>query len=58
MTTKWIIDEIDGILILLGKQADKAMLEALKKLKKKDLIIYKDSLVEDFKVIHPDKEYC
>ena len=34
------------------------LLEALKKLKKKDLIIYKDSLVEDFKVIHPDKEYC
>lgn len=56
MTTKWIIDEIDGILILLGKQADKKMLDAFKKLEKKDLIEYRDSLVKEYHVIHPDKE--
>jgi hypothetical protein len=55
MTTKWIIDEIDGILILLGKQADKKVLDAFKKLEKKDLIEYRDSLVEEYHIIHPDK---
>ena len=55
MTTKWIIDEIDGILILLGRKADKAMLEAFKQLPKEEVIAYRDSLVEEYHVIHPDK---
>jgi hypothetical protein len=55
MTTKWIIDEIDGILILLGRKADKAMLEAFEQLPKEEVIAYRDSLVEEYHVIHPDK---
>jgi hypothetical protein len=55
MTTKFIIDEIDGILILLGKQADKAMLKAFEQLPKEEVKAYRDSLVEEYHIIHPDK---
>lgn len=55
MTTKWIIDEIDGLLILLGKQADKAMLKAFEQLPQEEVKAYRDSLVEEYHIIHPDK---
>ena len=53
MTTKWIIDEIDGILILLGKQADKAVLKAFEQLPEEEVKAYRDSLVEEYHVLHP-----
>lgn len=55
MTTKWIIDEIDGILILLGRKADKAVLKAFEQLEDKDLIDYRDSLAQEFEVMNPGK---
>jgi hypothetical protein len=55
MTTKWIIDEIDGILILLGRKADKATLKAFKQLEDKDLIDYRDSLAQEFEILNPGK---
>ena len=55
MTTKFIIDEIDGILILLGKQADKNLLKAFEQLPQEEVKAYRDSLVEEYHIIHPDK---
>lgn len=50
-----MIDEIDGILILLGKQADKKLLKAFEQLPKEEVKAYRDSLVEEYHIIHPDK---
>ena len=55
MITKFMIDEIDGILILLGKQADKAVLKAVEQLPEEEVKAYRDSLVEEYHIIHPDK---
>ena len=55
MITKFMIDEIDGILILLGKQADKAVLKAFEQLPEEEVKAYRDSLVEEYHIIHPDK---
>jgi hypothetical protein len=49
------IEQIDGILILLGKQADKAVLKAFEQLPEKEIIAYRDSLVEEYHVLHPGK---
>ena len=49
-----MIDEIDGILILLGKKADKAMLEAFEQLPEQEIKAYRDSLVEEYHIIHPE----
>ena len=48
-----MIEEIDGILILLGKQADKAVLKAFEKLPKEEIKAYRDSLVEEYHILHP-----
>lgn len=50
-----MIDEIDGILILLGKQADKNLLKAFEQLPEEEVKAYRDSLVEEYYIIHPDK---
>jgi len=55
MLTKFMIDEIDGILILLGKQADKNLLKAFEQLPEEEVKAYRDSLVEEYYIIHPDK---
>jgi len=58
MITKFIIEQIeqiDGILILLGKQADKKVLEAFKQLPEKEIIAYRDSLIQEFEVMNPGK---
>jgi hypothetical protein len=55
MITKFMIDEIDGILILLGKQADKAMLKAFEQLPEEEIVAYRDSLVQEFEVMNPGK---
>ena len=54
MTTKFMIDEIEGILILLGKQANEAMLKAFEKLPEEEVKAYRDSLVQEYHVIHPE----
>jgi hypothetical protein len=54
MITKFMIDEIDGILILLGKKADKAMLKAFEQLPEEEIKAYRDSLVEEYHIIHPE----
>jgi len=54
MITRFMIDEIDGILILLGKQADKAMLKAFEQLPEEEVKAYRDSLVEEYRIIHPE----
>ena len=48
-----MIDEIDGILILLGKQADKNLLKAFEQLPEEEVKAYRDSLVEEYHVLHP-----
>lgn len=50
-----MIDEIDGILILLGKQADKNLLKAFEQLPEEEVKAYRDSLVEEYHITHPDK---
>jgi hypothetical protein len=55
MTTKFMIDEIDGILILLGKKADKAVLNAFEQLPKEEVIAYRDSLAQEFEILNPGK---
>lgn len=54
MIAQFMIDEIDGILILLGKPADKAVLEAFNKLPEEDIKAYRDSLVEEYHILHPE----
>jgi rRNA-processing protein FCF1 len=54
MITRFMIDEIDGILILLGKKADKAMLKAFEQLPEEEVKAYRDSLVEEYHIIHPE----
>jgi hypothetical protein len=55
MITRFMIDEIDGILILLGKQADKKLLKAFEQLPEEEVKAYRDSLVEEYHITHPDK---
>ena len=55
MITRFMIDEIDGILILLGKKADKAMLKAFEQLPEEEVKAYRDSLAEEFEILNPGK---
>ena len=45
-----LIDEIEGISILLGYKVTPESTTALEKMKRKDLIDYRDSLALDFEV--------
>jgi hypothetical protein len=49
------IEQIDGILILLGKQADKVVLKAFEQLPEEEIVAYRDSLVKEFEVMNPGK---
>jgi hypothetical protein len=55
MITRFMIDEIDGILILLGKKADKAMLKAFEQLPEEEVRAYRNSLAEEFEILNPGK---
>jgi len=55
MITQLMIDEIEGILILLTRQADKRMLNAIGTLPKEEIKAYRDSLIEEWEVTHPNK---
>ena len=49
------IEQIEGILILLGKQTDAVVLKAFEQLPEKEIIAYRDSLVKQFEVMNPGK---
>jgi|LakMenE18May11ns_1017448.scaffolds.fasta_scaffold9899466_5 hypothetical protein len=49
------IEQIEGILILLGKQTDAVVLKAFEQLPEKEIIAYRDSLVQEFEVMNPGK---
>jgi hypothetical protein len=58
MITKFMIEQIqqiDGILILLGKQTDEVVLKAFEQLPEEEIIAYRDSLVQEFEVMNPGK---
>lgn len=55
MITRFIIDEIEGILILLGKPTEKVVLKAFEQLPKQEIKAYRDSLVQEFEVMNPGK---
>ena len=58
MITKFMIEQIeqiDGILILLGKQTDKVVLKAFEQLPEEEIVAYRDSLVQEFEILNPGK---
>jgi hypothetical protein len=50
-----MIDEIEGILILLGKPADAVMLDAFSSLPVEEVRAYRDSIAEEFGILNPNK---
>jgi len=50
MIAQFLIDEIEGISILLGYKITPETTKALKSMEEKDLKDYRDSLALDFKV--------
>lgn len=52
---KDLIQEIAFISKLSNEKRDKTMLDALAKLSPEDLVIYKDSLIQEFQVLNPNK---
>lgn len=55
MIAKYMIEEIDGILILLGKKADSNLLSAFNSLPTEEIKAYRDSLAEEFSILNKDK---
>ena len=53
MIATFMIEEIEGILILLGKQTDAVVLKAFEQLPEQEIKAYRDSLVEEFMILHP-----
>lgn len=54
MIVQFMIDEIEGILILLGRPADEKMLNAFTKLPQEEVKAYRDSLADEFGILHPN----
>lgn len=52
---KDLIQEIAFISKLSNEKRDRTMLDALAKLSPEDLVIYKDSLIQEFQVLNPNK---
>ncbi len=55
MIVQFIIDEIEGILILLTKKADFNMITALEALPEEELKAYRDSLALEWSIMNPNK---
>lgn len=53
MIVQFMIDEIEGILILLGRPADEKMLNAFTKLPQEEVKAYRDSLADEFGILNP-----
>jgi uncharacterized membrane protein YgcG len=50
-----MIEEIEGILTLLTKRPDQRVLAAIATLPSDDIKAYRDSLVDEWKVLNPNK---
>jgi len=55
MIVQFMIDEIEGILILLGKTADAVMLDAFATLPVEEVIAYRDSIASEWEILNPGK---
>jgi hypothetical protein len=54
MITRFMIEEIEGLMILLSRPADKKLISAIEQLPKKEIKAYRDSLAQEFGVLRPD----
>jgi len=55
MIVNFLIDEIEGILLLLGKTADTVMLDAFGSLPVEEVIAYRDSIASEWEILNPGK---
>ena len=56
MIAQIMIEEISGILTLLGKTADKSLLTAMSKLPVQEIKEYRNSLALEFEIMNPNKK--
>ncbi len=49
-----MIEEIEGLLILLSRPADKKLISAIEKLPTEEIKAYRDSLAQEFGVLRPN----
>lgn len=56
MIVQFMIDEIEGIMILLTRKPNPEVLTALKSLEPKDIKAYRDSLAEEWAIKHKGKK--
>ena len=56
MIVQFMIEEIEGILILLTKKADIGVITALEALPEKEIKAYRDSLAQEWEVLHKGKK--
>lgn len=54
MITRFMIEDIEGLMILLSRPADKNLLTAIEKLPKEEIKAYRDSLAQEFGILRPD----
>jgi hypothetical protein len=50
-----VLLEIEGISILMQQKRTDAVMKAIKSLPEEEIIAYRDSLAEEFKVLNPNK---
>jgi hypothetical protein len=55
MIVQFMIDEIEGILLLLGKTADAVMLDAFSSLPVEEVAAYRDSIAQEWEILNPGK---
>ena len=55
MIVQFMIDEVERILILLGKKPEQKVLTALESLQPEDIKGFRDSLAEEWAVLNPNK---
>ena len=56
MIVQHLIEEVEGILILLTKKADPKVLVALGSLPEEEIKAYRDSLVAEYEVLYKTKK--
>jgi hypothetical protein len=55
MIAQFMIEEIEGILTLLTRRPEQKVLEAIATLPSDDIKAYRDSLVDEWQVLNPNK---
>ena len=55
MIAQFMIEEIEGILTLLTRRPEQKVLEAIATLPVQDIKAYRDSLVDEWEVLNPNK---